>query len=361
MPADANGIEAPDHNPTEIIQDLSTAVLDGRYLWLGSDEYTHIERLTRLDSGGFGNHCRYDLSEIFKLPEGASQEIDIEGLDVVDNYIWIVGSHSTKRIKPEPGEDSAQDIIKKLAKVKIERNRYLLARAPLTPARSKSGPEPASRLSKKSNGKDKTFKAAALDLGSKTSPLVSLLAKDKHLRKFVGIPSKENGLDIEGLAVSSDRVWLGLRGPVLRGWAVVIELHLKVEKSGKLKLGNLPGSKDRYRKHFLDLGGLGIRSLTRDGNDLLVLAGPTMALDGPSAIHRWPNALATEGCQVLTEAELPVLLRLPYGKDIDHAEGTALLKDGKGKPDLMVVYDSPAPSRIKEKGLSVDADLFALV
>ena len=31
---------------------------------------------------------------------------------------------------------------------------------------------------------------------------------------------QENGLDIEGIAVEGDRVWLGLRGPVLGGHAV---------------------------------------------------------------------------------------------------------------------------------------------
>ena len=35
-----------------------------------------------------------------------------------------------------------------------------------------------------------------------------------------------------------------------------------------------------YRKHLLELGGLGIRDLCVDGDDLLILAGPTMDLDG---------------------------------------------------------------------------------
>ena len=40
------------------------------------------------------------------------------------------------------------------------------------------------------------------------------------------IPGKDNGIDCEGLAVAGDRVFIGLRGPVLRGWAMIIELQV---------------------------------------------------------------------------------------------------------------------------------------
>jgi hypothetical protein len=45
------------------------------------------------------------------------------------------------------------------------------------------------------------------------------LADDPHLGFFVGamIPGKENGFDVEGLAFYQNRIFLGLRGPVLRG------------------------------------------------------------------------------------------------------------------------------------------------
>src|SRR5918999_1164596 len=35
-----------------------------------------------------------------------------------------------------------------------------------------------------------------------------------------GMKKVDQEIDIEGLAVSGERVFLGLRGPVLRGWAV---------------------------------------------------------------------------------------------------------------------------------------------
>jgi hypothetical protein len=46
------------------------------------------------------------------------------------------------------------------------------------------------------------------------------LAEDPHFEGFIRtkvIPGKDNGFDSEGLAVADDRVFIGLRGPVLRG------------------------------------------------------------------------------------------------------------------------------------------------
>ena len=44
-------------------------------------------------------------------------------------------------------------------------------------------------------------------------------ADGKHAR--APLASKENGFDIEGLAAFDRRLILGLRGPVLRGWAML--------------------------------------------------------------------------------------------------------------------------------------------
>ena len=46
------------------------------------------------------------------------------------------------------------------------------------------------------------------------------------------------------------------------------------------------------RKHFLQLGGLGVRDLHFAGDDLFILAGPTMVLDGDIRLFRWPRARA---------------------------------------------------------------------
>ena len=72
----------------------------------------------------------------------------------------------------------------------------------------------------------KGLSAVAEDEGGKS---------DRHLSPWLALPGKDNGFDIEGVAVSGERVFLGLRGPVLRGWAVVLELH--PEEDGAATLG----------------------------------------------------------------------------------------------------------------------------
>ena len=58
------------------------------------------------------------------------------------------------------------------------------------------------------------------------------------------------------------------------------------------------------RKLFLNLDGLGIRDLTLRGDDLLILAGPTMDLSGPAAVFRWADALGRTGCTVVPRQAL---------------------------------------------------------
>ena len=54
------------------------------------------------------------------------------------------------------------------------------------------------------------------------------------------LPGKDNGLDVEGIAVAGPRVYLGLRGPVLRGWATIVEIAVTPgDKPSQLVLGPL--------------------------------------------------------------------------------------------------------------------------
>jgi hypothetical protein len=190
--------------------------------------------------------------------------------------------------------------------------------------------------------------------------LADALSTDRHLAPFLPLPGKDNGLDIEGLVALPDGVLVGLRGPVLRGWAVVLELHLR----------DVPGRSDRlalrrdppgYRTHFLDLDGLGVRDLARAGDDVLVLAGPAMDLDGPVRLHRWIGA-AAERTSRLVRADEVVRLDgdLPVGhgenEGKDHPEGITLLPDGRR---VLVVYDSPADARVPNEG-PVLADVLPL-
>src|SRR6185312_4743218 len=182
--------------------------------------------------------------------------------------------------------------------------------------------------------------------GAKNLP--DLLVTDPHLAPFLAIPSKDNGLDVEGLAVHGDTLYIGLRGPVLRGWACVLEVLPTTDDRDPTRL-RFAAFHDgtRYRKHVLDLGGLGVRDLCPDGDDLLVLAGPTMALSGPVQVHRWRGAIAGGGGPVVRDAELPVETTVTNGEGVDHASAISLFgPDASDAPaQLLVVYDSPAADR----------------
>jgi hypothetical protein len=155
-------------------------------------------------------------------------------------------------------------------------------------------------------------------------------------------------------------VFLGLRGPVLRGWAVILELELKETRPGRLKPRRIGPDGARYRKHFLDLEGLGTRDLCFHEDRLLILAGPTMDLDGPVRVFAWPGCLEAGQQTIIVDDELEPVLDVPFQRGADHAKGIAVLESSNRRAELLVVYDSPAAGRLHDDGGSIDADVFEL-
>ncbi|TDD76765.1 DUF3616 domain-containing protein [Actinomadura rubrisoli] len=325
---------------------LSAVRQDGRCLWVAGDETATIERLTAaVDGGGrvtgFDGHTTVALSDLVPLPAGPDEEADIEGLARSDGWLWAIGSHSLKRKKIKAGQSAAK-ARKRLATVVREDNRFILARLPLV-----TGGDGLPEVARQDGGR------TAAILGGHGDSLTDLLADDPHLAPFLTIPSKDNGIDIEGIAAHGDRLYVGLRGPVLRGWAVLMEIRPDGHPDDPRRLRLLPvgDGRDRYRTHFLDLGGLGIRDLCPHGDDLLVLTGPSMGLDGPVRVLRWRGAAKADAAEIVTADELEVVGDLPYGEGDDHAEGIAVLEESNGTGTrVLVVYDSPSPGRLTEDG-----------
>ena len=334
-------------------EDISTVLLteenSKKYLWFGSDETSTIERLSLIDPQTFDNHKRYYVKDFITLPEPEDQEIDIEGIAYSDYYLWFVGSHSWKRKKPKPNKTDAENI-KRLSKIKTEANRYILGRIPMI------GGELVPTC-QHPDDPNITLSAAKLELTAGGNVLTEALVKDPHLGCFVGatIPGKDNGFDIEGIAVDQNRLFLGLRGPVLRGWAIMLEIQLETSGLELLKLKSI--GQAQYKKHFIYLNGLGIRDLYLDGEDILILAGPTMDLDGPVRIYRLQNGVNLPD-DVLSKPE--IVQEIPYGNLDDHAEGITLFDRVTGTPSLLVVYDSPAKQRLRGDG-DVVVDVFKLL
>ncbi|WP_276498756.1 DUF3616 domain-containing protein [Pontibacter litorisediminis] len=331
---------------------LSAALCTGNNLWVSCDERTTIERLTRQPDGSYARHKSFNLEDFIELPSKGKSEIDIEGMGIADNYLWIMGSHSLKRSKPKRHQSTAKQM-KRLAQVKNDPNRYLLARIPILLDES-TGDYTLHREAKDPGLPERTLRAAQLHGTTHSSILTELLAHDEHIAPFMNIPGKDNGFDVEGLAIHGKRIFIGLRGPVLRGWAMVLEVEAEEDKEGELHLKQLENGR-RYKKHFLNLRGKGIRELRFFGKDLYLLAGPTMDLDGVIAIYRWPNAVGEQE-QMVHSKELERLREVPHGiganTSKDKAEGLAVLD----AHHVLVVFDSPTDER-KEGEDAVWADV----
>jgi hypothetical protein len=335
--------------------ELSALSLHGRSLWLSNDELATVERLLLQDDGSFGEHRFFALADMFDLPEGAEGRMDIEGLEVdpIGPWLWVVGSHSRTRAKAIPGRHETGEAFARLTDIRRERNRHFLGRIPLVAVDRRGTFE--LREEAPDLGSAGVRRAACLE---SVASLDALLADDPHIGPFMAIPAKENGFDVEGVVARGERVFVGLRGPVLGRWAVLVELVVEETGPGRLAPRPLGEGGVRYRKHFMDLCGLGMRDFAVDGDSLLILAGPSMDLDGPQIVFRWPGWLEARSDSVVPADQLERMLVVPHGEGTDHAEGISLIEIGRGK-ELLVVYDCPDPKRLPEDQTSIDADAFA--
>jgi hypothetical protein len=334
------------HVEDPLQKDLSAVAHLGESLFLACDETASIERLQRLDGSSYGHHEHFPLDGLVDLPAGADGEMDIEGLCVEGGFLWIVGSHSLKRSRPKRAGNAANEALARMEEVEREPNRFFLGRIPL--AEGKPGLFRPAR----SNGERQ---AAWVKFGKRHSALARWIANDPHLGPFLTIPSKENGFDVEGIAARGDRIWLGLRGPVLRGHAVVLDMEFRQKAPDRLKARRIDGNR-RYRKHLLDTRGLGIRDMRLDGDDLLLLVGPTMSLEGPAFVLRWRDAVHDNASGVISPNRIETVAELPYRLNVDHPEGLELWPEA-GPEALLIIYDAPAPDRTDPDGFTVRADV----
>lgn len=343
---------------------------DGRTLFLGVDETVNaaptIERLTQVGDG-YAAHQPLPVQDFLELPnpqpnKGRVGELDIEGIAVHGGYLWLVGSHSSRRkkAKAKAKRNSPAEDLARLAKVDLDPNRLVLGRIPLV-----EGPD-GTTLTKRDGERTSARLVDDLRETLADDPIVGpfLHSYKNHAGDRVSIPGKDNGFDIEGLVVQPGkddtcRVLLGLRGPVVRGWAIIVELLLAPgSKPDQLVLSPPAGAgKALYRKHLVRLEGLGIRDLRQVDDTLFILAGPTMMLNGEVVLYRWLGGTEDAHEDTLTDlapGRLERVLRLPSGDHDDRPEGLTFLPSG----ELLVVYDGPADARLSGE-TGVRADVFA--
>ena len=368
--------------PEAIGESLSALVPVDADFWLGADEGTSLATAKADGGNDWSTTGTHDLVVLLDLPgkkpndKGELPEVDAEGMQWDGKHLWIVASHSLKRTQPKEGK-KARNNYKRLAEVEADGNRYLLGRLPLDQEGDLLQPSAATL----------EHCAARLPCDLFSSDLLVELRRDELLGRYLtatgeksqqrNVPGKDNGLDIEGLTViGEDNLLIGLRGPVLRGWALVLEVRLtcanplpegkpamlRLEKIGKRKYRRLAFQLGQYFDAGEDepaaAGGLGVRDLCFDENgDLLILAGPTMVLPWPVQVFRWPDArkkLAKKTDELFIWAE-ELRLELDYTPPSvnDRAESLCILGRGN-KRRLVIGYDNKK-RRSKNGDLTLDA------
>ena len=205
-----------------------------------------------------------------------------------------------------------------------------------------------------------------MPLGREKGSLHSAIESEGgYLADALKWPAKENGLDMERIAVDDTEILLGLRGPAAGGFAIVMRLSVAIGDKG-FSLRKRNGQ--RYRLSFLQLNGLGIRDLVREGDDLLVLAGPSMDLDAPFALYRWHGAFDRASRKdekvELGTGHLEFLFDFEPAKRLAQADRVYPCERPEGiglvdKSKLVVVPDRPFEWRLRPKG-TLTADLIDL-
>jgi hypothetical protein len=319
---------------------------DEHWLWVAGDEACGVDRLRLLPSQGserlhFGEAKDFPLSELLDLPGGPDDEADLEGLALADGYLWLAGSHGLKRRSTKPDKTAAENA-KRLGKTRLDANRRLIACIPIEQG---ADGQPALVRQAADGRRALRLKGDALH-----NELTLLLADDPHIGPFMAIPGKDNGFDVEGLALlGPQRLLLGLRGPVLRGWSCLLDIQLQA-RADHLRLAPLDANGTLLRKHFLPLEGLGVRDLSLHGDDLFILAGPTMVLNGDIRLFKWPGAVGALRGQTDTvcfHTGMGSTISLPHGRGTDRAEALCELPPALTDAALawLVLYDAPAESR----------------
>jgi hypothetical protein len=289
----------------KFLPNISAVAAAGDYLWTASDEMRTVECLEP-HGQGYRLHRQFKLDELFPGLPGAEEELeaDVEALDVAHGRLWVCGSHSLTR----RSRDKTDRVID--PRIRERPSRRLLGSV---------------ELSKDGGGLVAPGKALPYDAAGS---LRAMLGSISHIAPFMDLPSKENGLDIEGLVTFRRKVYVGMRGPVVDNIALVAAIGMTrdfiIDETSILL-------------HFVDLGGLGVRDMTRWGGGILILAGPVNGADSPFRLLQWTPRRTGK----IQDPEKVQDLQ----SGADHPEGICALHRA-GADGLIVLYDSKSDKRI---------------
>jgi hypothetical protein len=288
-------------------EDISGIAKVGPFLVIGSDEATgpdetqnHIQLLKKISNDHYEVHRDIHL---FDGNKKDGKEMDIEGIAAVGEWVYVVGSHSFKRKRIKEKRKYTSNLKTLLAdEIEHEKNRNWLYRL---------------RIDAQGQAYD-----------TQRIRLRKLISEDGVLRLFHNIPSKENGVDIEGIAAAGEWLYLGLRSPVLRNNYVPVI---------KLKFNDPEGT---YELLYVNLGGRGIRDITTVSDGFLIVAGPLG--DGPASyqLYHWDGRDTVPGKdRVKADIGVTRLLGEISPPANSKAEGIVVLQEQANHYELIIVYD----------------------
>lgn len=289
-------------------KDVSAVARHGDFLVLGTDEQDSIQILQK-SAGGYKALAPHSLNN--------QGELDIEGLAREGNTYYVAGSHSARRKKVSTRQAKTlnRSYLENRARlsgegIKAEDPRDRIYRMTLVPGRA---PEDVSFIN-----------------------IRPLLQQNSVLSPYLNLPSKENGVDVEGLAVDSGRLVLGFRGPVLRGGFNPV-LKLKFEEP------------DKAETVFVQLGGRGVRDIVRVQDGFLIVAGPVGDSDLSYRLYHWNGHDCVPGQGGPAKGVMTLLGTLPTGRG-GKPEGLAVLSQDDSHYELLLLYDGLSrggPQRLK--------------
>jgi hypothetical protein len=230
-------------------RNFSGAVFFGDLLVIAADELGYLQ-VGRRDARVRDRFARVGEVRLVPRASGGEVEVDVEALASDGDVVYALGSHSASRRRGDRANETHARNLEQIRRgPRRHPERHAVFRFRLDPA----------------TGEPTRLERASLD---------GAIVKHAVLAPFVGLPGKENGVDLEGLAVADGTLFAGFRGPVLRhGLVPVLRFTFAAPDEASLL--------------FVALDGLGVRDLARVTDGFLLLAGPVGDGDVPHRIYWW--------------------------------------------------------------------------
>lgn len=288
-------------------KDISAVTKVGSYLAIGVDEgvgETEDENVIQVLKEVNSEH--YEVNHeilLFKGSKEEGKELDIEGIDVEGDTMYVVGSHSLRRKRIKSDKKYAKNREKlRDEKIDHQKNRDWLYRVTI----------------------DSNVNASNLERIS----LRDIINTDEVLKTFSKIPSKENGVDIEGITVKGEWLYVGFRGPVFRGNYVPV-MKFKFEEP-----------QETYELLYVQLGGRGCRDIVSVSDGFLIVAGPIGGGSASYELYYWDGKDTIIGDDRADEdiGKVELLGEIPTPEE-GKAEGLAVVEEGSTYYDVIIVYD----------------------